>query len=272
LLGSLASGMGLGVATILDCGYAECLPDWSRDWRHESYAKIYAVVAGGAECENDAGPERLVPGRVYFFPPHQRERHRCRLRFDVHWVHLGIDSPLLDLRLTRLRRIESWPSAEWAAWKPVYTRLAEFARTRGEELELRIQAMALHAFAELFERHPESADAEATALRERFAPALGLMDAEFRRNPSLAEIARSAGLSVAHFHREFRRAFRVSPHGYMLRRRMDLAQQLLSRTPQTVGEVAAACGYPDQFYFSRVFKRWSQLSPEKYRASRSGTP
>jgi AraC-like DNA-binding protein len=49
---------------------------------------------------------------------------------------------------------------------------------------------------------------------------------------------------------------------------MEVAQQLLTRTGMPVGEIAAASGYQDQFYFSRVFRRWSQLSPEKYRAAR----
>jgi AraC-like DNA-binding protein len=171
--------------------------------------------------------------------------------------------------LASIRRIESWPAGEWAAWAPVYRRLREFAERRSDELELRLQAMLLHAFAELCARHPESGD---DGQRERFAPALRFMDAEFLRNPSLHEMAASVDLSPSHFHRGFVAAFGVTPHAYLLRRRMDLAQQLLARSRQPIREVAAACGYADQFYFSRVFKRWSKLSPERYRAERGASP
>jgi AraC-like DNA-binding protein len=265
--------MGLGVASILQCGYAECRPDWwnRREWAPEPYAKVFVPIAGEAVYQNLAGSERLVPGKLYFFPPHQRSRHECRTTFDVHWMHISIDSPVLDARLTRMRAIASWPVAEWLPWKPVYSRLGDFAQQREESLELRLQAWILEICASLCERHPE-ADAATAMVRERFAGALQFMDAEFRRNPSLAEIAQHGGLSEAHFHRRFRETFHLTPHAYLLRRRMDLAQQLLERSTMTISEVGAACGYVDQFYFSRVFKRWSHLSPERYRAVRNASP
>jgi AraC-like DNA-binding protein len=97
------------------------------------------------------------------------------------------------------------------------------------------------------------------------------MDAHFKRNPPLREIAASAGLSVPHFHRGFRRAFRTTPHEHMLRRRMDLARQLLGGTADPIGAVARQCGYEDQFYFSRVFRKSVGASPVGFRG-RGGRP
>jgi AraC-like DNA-binding protein len=258
---------------ILMGGYAECRPEnWCRrEWTLEPYAKVWIPVAGEAVYRSRTRTVRVLPDRFYFFTPHQVERHECREKLDCHWMHFTIDSPLLDQRFARLHAVEEWPVGAWSAWKPVYERMRELSGPYGEEFELRLQALALAILAEVSVRHPlpEGQDAR---MRERFAPALAFMDAEFRRNPPLAEVAAKAGLSAAHFHRAFTAAFRVSPHAYLLRRRMDLAQQLLARTGNAVRDIAAACGYDDQFYFSRVFKRWSRLSPEKYRASRSASP
>jgi AraC family transcriptional regulator len=143
------------------------------------------------------------------------------------------------------------------------------AERRSDELELRVQALVAHGFAELLHRHPEAEDPQAVALRERFAPAFALMDAHFRREPPLAQVAAAVGLSPVHFHRRFRAAFRTTPHEYMLRRRMDLAYQLLSGGTAPIAEVAAACGYEDQFYFSRVFRRRFKASPARFRAARA---
>ncbi len=264
--------MGLGITTILACGREPCTPTWTRwEFVPETYAKFYFVVKGEATYENDAGPIRLVPG-VYFFPAHQRSRHACPRFMDVHWMHISIDSPVLDLRLARVRAIQPWKLAEWAQWEPVYSQLIRFAKQPDEELELRIQAMIMHGFAEVLQRFPETEDPVMAALRERFDPAVRFMDANCRRNPSLAEIARNAGLSGVHFHRSFTRAFHATPHAYMLRRRMDLAHQLLSTTADPISEIARACGYEDQFYFSRVFKRRFDVSPEKFRSARASSP
>jgi AraC-like DNA-binding protein len=255
-----------GAATVLGCGFERCGPAWSRrHFVHESYAKFYFVVGGAATYENEAGSVRLSPGTVHFFPPHQGSRHLCPRLLEVHWMHLAIEAPALDARLAGLRRIESWPAARWATWKPVYTRLAELRRRPSDELALRVQAMVLHGIAEILGRHPESEDPRAALDRARFAPALALMDAQFRRAPALAAVAAAAGLSRLHFHRSFRRLFRTTPHRYMLRRRMDLARQLLSGTTESVGEIGRQCGYDDQFYFSRTFKREAGLSPERFR-------
>jgi AraC-like DNA-binding protein len=260
--------MPVGGVLLLGGGFQRCDLSWSRShWQFETFGKFYFVTAGAATYETDDAQVSLEPGRIYFFPPHRRSRHHTR-RLELHWFHFSVDSPVLDARLARVRAIESWSARAWEAWKPVYTRLAEHFAQGGEELGLRLQALALHGFAEVIARHPESEVPELTAMRERFAPALAFMEANFKRNPPLREIAASAGLSVPHFHRGFRRAFRTTPHEHMLRRRMDLAQQLLSGTGDAVGQIARTCGYEDQFYFSRVFTRWSGLSPERFRKRR----
>jgi AraC-like DNA-binding protein len=265
--------MAFGIARILDSGRELCTPAWNRrHWLHETYAKMYFVVRGAAAYENEAGSTRLAGGHLYFFPPHQRSKHSCPHEMDVHWLHASIDSPVIDQRMARIRTVQSWPLADWSYWEPVYARLDEFAERPGEELDLRIQAMMLHAFAELAHRHPQAEDPQLADELARFDPALRFMDTHFRRNPPLAEIAASAGLSEVYFHRRFTSVFKVTPHAYLLRRRMDLAHQLLSGTAQSIREIANASGYADQFYFSRVFKRWFEVSPERFRAARVRKP
>ena len=47
--------------------------------------------------------------------------------------------------------------------------------------------------------------------------------------------------------------------------RMELAQKLLAQKELPVKEIAGRCGYSDQFYFSRIFKKQTGLSPKEYR-------
>ena len=67
-------------------------------------------------------------------------------------------------------------------------------------------------------------------------------------------------------------AFHTTPYRYMLRRRMDLAHQLLCNTAMPIGAIGEASGYDDPFYFSRVFKRYFHRSPERFRAEQRGGP
>ena len=57
-----------------------------------------------------------------------------------------------------------------------------------------------------------------------------LIDARYAEPLDVAELARAAHLSTAHFSREFRRAFGETPHQYLLTRRMERAAALLRTT------------------------------------------
>lgn len=265
--------MSFGLARILGCGRETCAPGWDRyHYLYETYAKLYFVLSGSATYDNEVSKRRMTPGNVYFFPPHQRSQHVCPKSMDVFWLHLAIDSPLHDLWMTRIAVIQTWPASQWIYWEPVYSRLAEFADQRAEELGLRLQGMIMHLFAELAVRYPLDDDHVLANERARFDPAIGLMDSQFKRNPSLSEIAGSVGLSGVYFHRRFHAVFKITPYAYMLRRRMDLAHQLLLHSTESISDIAQSCGYADQFYFSRVFKRWFMVSPQNFRAKQKGKP
>lgn len=94
-----------------------------------------------------------------------------------------------------------------------------------------------------------------------------LADARYFEPLGVEDLARAAGLSRAHFSREFRRAFGESPHAYLLTRRLERAAALLRTTDNTVAEVCLAVGLQGIGSFTTSFKRAYGLSPTAYRAS-----
>jgi AraC-like DNA-binding protein len=80
-------------------------------------------------------------------------------------------------------------------------------------------------------------------------------------------MARAAGLSRAHFSREFRRAFGESPHAYLLTRRLERAAALLRTTDNSVAEICLAVGLQSIGSFTTSFSRTFGRSPTAYRAS-----
>jgi transcriptional regulator GlxA family with amidase domain len=69
-----------------------------------------------------------------------------------------------------------------------------------------------------------------------------LADARYFEPLEVGNLARAAGLSRAHFSREFRRAFGESPHAYLLTRRLERAAALLRRTDHSVADVCLSVG------------------------------
>jgi AraC-like DNA-binding protein len=93
-----------------------------------------------------------------------------------------------------------------------------------------------------------------------------LADARYTERVDVADMAGAAGLSKAHFSREFRRTFGESPHHYLLTRRLERAAALLRMTDWTVGEICVAVGLASLGSFTTSFKRAFGETPSAYRA------
>ncbi len=94
-----------------------------------------------------------------------------------------------------------------------------------------------------------------------------LADARYAEPLTVADLARSAGLSQAHFSREFRRAFGESPHVYLLTRRLERAAAMLRMTDRTVADICADVGLSSLGSFTTTFTRVYGVSPTAYRAN-----
>jgi len=92
-----------------------------------------------------------------------------------------------------------------------------------------------------------------------------LADARFSEPLDVDDMARAAGLSRAHFSREFRRAFGESPHGYLLTRRLERAAALLRQTDRSVADVCFSVGLQSLGSFTSSFKRAYGETPTAYR-------
>jgi len=94
-----------------------------------------------------------------------------------------------------------------------------------------------------------------------------LADARFFEPLDVDDMARAAGLSRAHFSREFRRAFGESPHAYLLTRRLERAASLLRMTDRSVADVCFSVGLQSVGSFTSSFTRTYGMSPNAYRAT-----
>jgi AraC family transcriptional regulator len=81
----------------------------------------------------------------------------------------------------------------------------------------------------------------------------------------LSDMARECGLSVSHFTRAFRTTFAMSPHRWLLERRIDRAKALLASSDLPIADIALRSGFSDQAAFTRAFGRIVGDSPGRWR-------
>jgi AraC-like DNA-binding protein len=92
-----------------------------------------------------------------------------------------------------------------------------------------------------------------------------LADARYFEPIAVGDMASAAGLSRAHFSREFRRAFGESPHAYLLTRRMERAAALLRTTDHSVADICFSVGLQSVGSFTTSFTRIFGVAPTAYR-------
>jgi AraC-like DNA-binding protein len=92
-----------------------------------------------------------------------------------------------------------------------------------------------------------------------------LADGQYFERLTVDDLARAAGLSRAHFSREFRRAFGESPHAYLVTRRLERAAALLRTTDRSVVDICFTVGLQSVGSFTTSFTRTYGMPPMVFR-------
>lgn len=95
----------------------------------------------------------------------------------------------------------------------------------------------------------------------KILPAKTYLDEQYMTNISVSGLASMCNLSETHFRRLFVKLFGLSPTDYKLNKRILKAKDLLLSGDFSVSETAAAVGFEDANYFSRIFKKHTGISP-----------
>jgi YesN/AraC family two-component response regulator len=104
--------------------------------------------------------------------------------------------------------------------------------------------------------------AQTSALVKR---AIAFMNERYARPLARWQIAEAVNMSEDYLTRTFRRELGLTPWGYLTRLRIEKAKALIASGPESTALVGAQVGFPDQAYFSRVFKKVSGMNPREYR-------
>lgn len=95
--------------------------------------------------------------------------------------------------------------------------------------------------------------------------ARNLLDARFAEPLTISDVADSLYISPEHLRRMFRETFGTSPMHYLIRRRIEHAQELLRITHLPLHEIARQCGIDNPYYFSRLFRKVVGQTASQYR-------
>ncbi|MCU1329342.1 MAG: helix-turn-helix-domain containing protein AraC type [Bryobacterales bacterium] len=97
------------------------------------------------------------------------------------------------------------------------------------------------------------------------------IDSNLHRTIHIRDLSTVARRSPAHFSRKFKLAVGVSPHAFVVRRRLERACHLMMTSAAALSEIALSVGFSDQAHLCRLFRQAFGQSPANWRREH-GTP
>jgi AraC family transcriptional regulator len=121
-------------------------------------------------------------------------------------------------------------------------------------------------------RHYEASERSAISRKGGLAPlqmrrVIDYINARLTDELGLVELAQIAGLSPHHFGEAFKKSMGISPHRYVIERRVQHALGLLREKDRAIGEIAHAVGFSSQSHLTASFRRVTGLTPGRFRRS-----
>ena len=243
-----------------------------QDGRHVCYDKhshahfsIGAITGGHSHYLNQRSLQEVGPGSLVLMNP--EEVHACNPIADQPWSYLMF---YLDTDWLRGQQEEAGLGSEFRPFDMTASRdplLYQGLQHLHHQLVQAPDPLAREVACHLFSRQllarltPARWDDRPPQHLQRAAE---LMQDDSASPLSLSQLSAVAGLTPSHFVRAFSQHYGMTPHAYLLDRRIRHARTLL-RQGQPLVEVALASGFADQAHFQRQFKRRVAATPGQYR-------
>ena len=236
---------------------------------------LVTACAGSGHLELPDGDRVLDPGCVLVIPWQMPRRYVADRSkpFRLLGVHLAPDevhtmhstATTLAHRAEAVSRIPLLPDGDLGLRAAMEVTERSFAESPGPWRDATLAGLGLALAASVTQRLRSQPVQAATPV----APALAALESWMRlamaRPITRADLARRAGLSPSHLAAAFHRAYGCAPLAYLQELRLVEARRRLQSGDASVAEIAAAVGFSDPFWFSRVFRRRWGVPPREMR-------
>ncbi len=231
--------------------------------RHDYYLQLMDV--GELSCGETGEEYRLCPGEFILYAPETAYRYGLDddRKMGYYWAHFtgNYVEALLEkngLETGRVYRLEEdIPSSVRRAFSEMFREFMMHGRGYEDLCAAKLTAVLVEL--------GRLVSGDGVARERRFAGVLEYIHRHYTEDLSIAELAAAEHLSVSRFRDVFRQMFGCAPSEYIIGLRLQYAKDLLTGTNLTVTEIAELCGYGDELYFMRLFRKKTGMSARAYR-------
>jgi AraC family transcriptional regulator len=219
----------------------------------------------------------IAKGDITVTPPGQAKgwRHPGQAEFVAVWLAPAlierIAAEAADLHPQQVEILENLGTPDWQVERIGLSLLCELEHQEigaSVYVESLANELAVHLLRRYSTAAPAAMPSASTLPGHKLRRVLEYLNENFSRNLTLSEIARTVGMSPYHFAHVFKQTTGLSPHKYLVARRVACAESLLRETDLPITEIAHRVGYANQSHFSTLFHRAATMTPKTFRQQR----
>jgi AraC-like DNA-binding protein/mannose-6-phosphate isomerase-like protein (cupin superfamily) len=232
---------------------------WGSRQAHPSF--LCAIVLEGAGfLQYEAEQYRLKNGDCFFLD--SRRNYHCQNTpehpLEILWVQFSGSSSEGYYQLFRKQHEAVFHPAAAARITSVMQEIIHINEESLPETEI-LTSKFITDLLTLLLTVSISADAD-SALYTKLKSIRAYLDQNYTKDIHLDEISKTFDISKYYLTREFKRAYGVTIFQHIIQLRIEYAKRLLRQTDKSVEEISAACGFNDQSYFSKQFKKSENIT------------
>ena len=277
--------------TILNIELYTVGKEWNYQKISNPYSRIYYITSGYGEIEHHGHRYELVPGNMYLIPCFTNVDMFCSGEFTHYYIHFisrlqtgldilsifecnyqalavqhSIDHTLFDrlLELNPERELFDY-DAKRPIYKQVLDRAVHLDQDKTTSNLLETNALVRILLSTFFKGHSSHQVENTLHGLKRFDSILEYIQNHLDEQITVAQLAKMASLNPTYFCNLFSNFIGTPPLQYINKRRIEKAQELLLGTDETLFEISYQVGFNDEYYFSRLFKKYVGISPDRYR-------
>ena len=230
------------------------------------YQLLY-ISSGKLHLYVDGEDRIITKGNMLLFRPGEAQLYNLYSadKPETYWVHFtGSDVDLL-LDYYGMPKDENVfftgtsPDYQW-----LYKQMIQELQLRRVNYEDLLNMNLRHIFLIINRFLKEGTELDSDALNE-VERATHYFNENYNQNICIKDYAADRHMSDCWFNRTFKKVTKVTPIQYIISLRITSAINLLENTDHNIKQIASMVGYDDEYYFSRLFKKNTGLSPTEYR-------
>ena len=255
---------------VTSCGYYRVdsgpIIKTNRPKGRRDYQLLY-IAEGKARFFFDGLEHILSKGNVILFRPYDPQSYFYypKEKCEVYWVHFTgseVENFLSNFAFSKDKKV--FYAGYSADYQWLFSQMIQEMQLRRSNYKALLTMLLQHVFL-IADRALQEGERDGGDVLNEIKRATRFFNEHYNQPINIAEYALSLHMSPCWFIRRFKQVVKVTPMQYILSLRMANAKTLLETKDYNVTETAAAVGYDNALYFSRLFSKHVGLSPTAYK-------